>query len=85
VLSRLVDEVVSATEAETLESMRLVWERFKIVIEPSCAVPVAPVHHRKVDVAGKRVGIIITGGNVDLDPIFESLRNKYVVADSGSS
>ncbi len=78
VLSRFVDQVVSATEAETLASMRLVWERFKIIIEPSCAVPVAPIHHRKIDVAGKRVGIVITGGNVDLDPIFDALRRKFV-------
>ncbi len=86
VLAKYVDDIVSATEEETLASMRLVWERFKIIIEPSCAVPVAPIHHHKIDVTGKRVGIVITGGNVDLDPIFESLRNKYVVpADSGTT
>ena len=78
VLAKHVDDIVFATEEETLASMRLVWERFKIIIEPSCAVPVAPIHHRKIDVTGKRVGIIITGGNVDLDPIFDALRKKFV-------
>lgn len=83
VLRQFIDEVYSATEQEMLDSMRLVWERFKIIIEPSCAVPVAPVHHGKIDVAGKRVGIVITGGNVDLDPIFESLKARYI--DTGKT
>lgn len=78
VLSRYLDKAITATEEEILASMRLVWERFKIIIEPSCAVPVAPVHHRKIDVAGQRVGIIVTGGNVDLDPIFDSLKARFV-------
>ena len=61
-----------------LAALRIVWERFKIIIEPSCAVPVAPVLHRKLDLANKRVGIIITGGNVDLDAYFDSLKAKFI-------
>lgn len=78
VIRQHVDEVVTATEAEMLSALRFVWERFKIIIEPSCAVPVAPVLHRKLDLAGKRVGVIITGGNVDLDPYFDALRARFI-------
>ena len=47
--------------------MRMTWERMKIVIEPSSAVPLACLLEGALDVAGARVGIILTGGNVDLD------------------
>ena len=46
--------------------MKLIWERLKIVIEPSCAVPLASLLKQKERFAGKKVGIILTGGNVDL-------------------
>jgi len=62
-----VDEIVTVTEEEIIEAMRFIWERMKIIIEPSCAVPVAAVFNGKVDVSGKKAGIIITGGNIDLD------------------
>ena len=64
-----VDEIVTVTEDEIIEAMRFIWERMKIIIEPSCAVPVAAVFNRKIDVKGKKVGIIITGGNIDLDSL----------------
>jgi len=47
--------------------MRMTWERMKIVIEPSSAVPLACLLERTLDVAGARVGVIVSGGNVDLD------------------
>jgi threonine dehydratase len=47
--------------------MRMVWERMKIVIEPSCAVPLACLLEGTLDARGARAGIILTGGNVDLD------------------
>jgi threonine dehydratase len=78
VIQKNVDEIVTATEEEMLAALRFVWERFKIIIEPSCAVPVAPVLHRNLDLTGKRVGIIITGGNVDLDAYFDSLKAKFI-------
>ncbi len=49
--------------------MRLIWERMKIVIEPSAAVPLAAMLENKVEVKGKTVGIILSGGNVDLDSL----------------
>lgn len=59
--------VATVTEAEIIEAMRLIWDIYKLIIEPSCAVPVAALLHRKVQVgSGRKVGIVITGGNVDL-------------------
>ena len=66
-IQKHVDDIVTVTEDEIVEAMRFIWERMKIIIEPSCAVPVAAVFNGKVDVKGKKVGIIITGGNIDLD------------------
>ncbi len=64
-----VDEIVTVGADEIIEAMRFIWERMKIIIEPSCAVPVAAVFNGKVDVEGKKAGIIITGGNIDLDKL----------------
>ncbi len=66
-IQKHVDEIVTVTEEEIIEAMRFIWERMKIIIEPSCAVPVAAVFNGKVDVKDKKAGIIITGGNIDLD------------------
>jgi threonine dehydratase len=49
--------------------MRLVWETLKIVIEPSSAVPLGAILERRVSIIGKKVGVILTGGNVDLDKL----------------
>lgn len=77
VISRHVDRIVTVAEAEILDAMRFVWERLKIVIEPSSAVPVAAVLNGRLDVEGRRVGIILSGGNVDLDAMFKALAAKH--------
>ncbi|MBA4136975.1 MAG: serine dehydratase [Opitutus sp.] len=64
-----VDDVVTVSEDAIVAAMREIWERLKIVIEPSCAVPFAAIRAGKVDVTGKKVGLILTGGNVDLDQL----------------
>jgi threonine dehydratase len=61
-----VDEVVTVSEEAIVEAMRLVWERMKIIIEPSSAVPLAAILEKKVDVSNKKTGIILSGGNLDL-------------------
>lgn len=66
ILQAHVRDVVTCSEPAIVEAMRLVWERMKIVIEPSSAVPLACLLEGKLAVQGKRVGIIISGGNVDL-------------------
>jgi threonine dehydratase len=78
VIRRHVERIVTATEAEILDAMRFVWERMKILIEPSCAVPVAPVWNQQLDVRGLRVGIILTGGNVDVEPFFHHLAATWL-------
>ncbi len=67
VLSRHVERIVTVEDDMIIATMRKVWERMKIIIEPSCAVPLAALLDHKLDVHGMRVGIILTGGNVDLD------------------
>lgn len=61
-----VDQIVTVSEDSIKKAMRLIWERMKIIIEPSSAVPLAAILEGKVDVKGKKVGIILSGGNVDL-------------------
>jgi threonine dehydratase len=62
-----VTDILTASEDEIVDAMKLTWARMKIVIEPSCAVPLAVILKNKHLFAGKRTGVIITGGNVDLD------------------
>jgi len=68
-VKNFVTDVPTATEQEIIDAMRLIWQRMKIVMEPSSAVPLATILKNKEAFAGKRVGVIITGGNVDLDKL----------------
>lgn len=68
-IRRHVDEIATVSEEAIVTAMRLVWERMKIVIEPSSAVPLAALLSGRIDAAGRRTGIILTGGNVDLDTL----------------
>lgn len=61
-----VDDIFTVSEEEIVEAMRLIWERMKIIVEPSSAVPLALLFSRKAEFKGKKVGIILSGGNVDL-------------------
>lgn len=67
ILSRHLTEILAVEEAEIIAAMKLVWERLKIVIEPSSAVPVAALFKYRDRFQGHRVGLILSGGNVDLD------------------
>jgi threonine dehydratase len=72
IIQRYVDEIVTVSEEAIITAMRTIWETMKIIIEPSAAVPYAGIMEgsaSKVDIGGKRVGIILTGGNVDLDAL----------------
>jgi threonine dehydratase len=64
-----VDEIVTVSEEAIIAAMRLVWERMKIIIEPSSAVPLAALLENKIICKGKRIGIILSGGNVDLEKL----------------
>ena len=62
-----IDTIVTVDDDAIIEAMQSVWMRMKIIIEPSAAVPVAALLRRKIDAADKRIGVILSGGNVDLD------------------
>ena len=66
-VSNHVSEIFTASETEIVEAMKLIWKHLRVVMEPSSAVPMACILKNRDFFAGKRVGIIITGGNVDLD------------------
>jgi threonine dehydratase len=68
-LQEYVDDVVTVSEEGIISAMRTIWETMKIVVEPSAAVPYAAILEERVDFRVKRVGIILTGGNVDLDAL----------------
>lgn len=66
-VSTHVTDILTASEHEIVAAMKIMWKRMKIVIEPSSAVPLAVILKNKDIFAGQRVGVVITGGNVDLD------------------
>jgi len=68
-VSNHVTDILTASEEEIIEAMKLSWKHLRVVIEPSCAVPLAIILKNADLFAGKRVGVIITGGNVDLDTL----------------
>ena len=74
IIQQYVDDIVTVSEEAIVSTMRTIWETMKIVIEPSAAVPYAAIAERIIDVERKRVGIILTGGNVDLDALPWSCR-----------
>jgi threonine dehydratase len=68
-IQKHVDDIVTVSEQEIIDAMRFIWERMKIIIEPSSAVPVAAVFNGKIRINNKKAGIIISGGNMDLDTL----------------
>ncbi|WP_296426305.1 beta-hydroxyaspartate dehydratase BhcB [Yoonia sp.] len=68
-VSTYVTDILTASEQEIIDAMKLTWQRMKIVMEPSCAVPLATILKNPELFKGKRVGVVITGGNVDLDKL----------------
>lgn len=67
IIKNQVDDIVTVSEDEITEAMKFVWERMKIVIEPSSAVPVAALLNEKIEAEEKKIGVILSGGNVDLN------------------
>ena len=67
IILEYVESIITVPEESIVSAMRLVWERMKILVETSSAVPVAALMDGKIDVKGKKVGVILSGGNVDLD------------------
>jgi len=68
-VSRFVTDIHTASEQEIIDAMKITWKYLRIVMEPSCAVPLATILKNRDVFKGKRVGVIVTGGNVDLDKL----------------
>ena len=68
-VSEYVTDILTVSEQEIIDAMKLIWKRMKIVMEPSSAVPLAAILKNPSVFAGQKVGVIITGGNVDLDKL----------------
>tara|TARA_B100001248_G_scaffold126192_1_gene94632 strand:+ start:1102 stop:2112 length:1011 start_codon:yes stop_codon:yes gene_type:complete len=66
IIKEHVDEIITVSEKEIVKSMLMIWERMKIIVEPSCAITLAAILKRKEEIRGKKVGLILSGGNVDL-------------------
>ncbi|MER3375198.1 MAG: threonine/serine dehydratase [Allomuricauda sp.] len=69
IIQKHVEEIVRVTEEEIIAAMRLIWERLKIVCEPSSAVALAAIFKKKDELSGKKIGVIISGGNVDISAL----------------
>ncbi|MFY8160412.1 MAG: threonine/serine dehydratase [Candidatus Kapaibacteriota bacterium] len=66
IMNKYLDDILLADENEIISAMKLTWERMKIIIEPSCSVPLATILKNYDTFAGKKVGVILSGGNIDL-------------------
>lgn len=67
IINEKADDIITVAEDSIIRDMRRVWERMKIIIEPSSAVPISALLDGSADIGGKKIGIILTGGNVDLE------------------
>ena len=70
-----VDDMATVSDDDLVRAMRFVWERVKLVVEPTAVLGLAAALHGKVEVAGRRVGVVLTGGNVDLAQALELFRS----------
>jgi threonine dehydratase len=69
IIQQYVEQIVTVSEAGIIDAMKYVWERAKIIVEPSSAVAVGVLWEQKIDLSGLKVGVIISGGNVDLQKL----------------
>jgi threonine dehydratase len=69
IIQRLVQDIVTVSESGIVEAMCTIWERMKVIVEASAAVPLAALLTERIKLEGKRVGIILSGGNVDLEKL----------------
>lgn len=76
IIRKYVEQIITVSEEEILHAMRFIWERMKMVVEPSGSVSLAAVLSGQVPVKNKKIGIIISGGNIDLDSFFAILQKR---------
>ena len=76
IMRTYLDEMVLVSDSEVIEAMRWIFSRLKMVVEPTAAVPFAAVLRNELRLTGKRVGVILSGGNIDMDNFFNLLRHQ---------
>ena len=69
IIQQRVEQIVTVSEEGIIDSMKFIWERAKLVVEPSAAVAVSVLWEKKIDLRDLKVGIILSGGNVDLEKL----------------
>ncbi len=67
IIQKYVDDIITISENDIIKSMRLIWDELKIIIEPSCAITLAVLERQRMLFSGSKVGLVLSGGNVDLD------------------
>ena len=80
IIQKYVDNIITVTEEQIIDAMKFYWERMKLIVEPSGAVPLAGLLSGNIDpslIKKKRIGIIISGGNIDLSDFFSTLKQNY--------
>ena len=78
IIRKNVDQIVTVSEIEIIDAVKFHLQRMKIIVEPSGAVPLAALLSNKINVKDAKVGIIISGGNIDIDPFFNLLEKKVL-------
>ncbi|MFW9895208.1 MAG: pyridoxal-phosphate dependent enzyme [Candidatus Thorarchaeota archaeon] len=81
IIKKFVDQILTVSEKEIIDAMRFLWQRMKIVVEPSGAVSLAALLSKKVDQKNKKIGVIVSGGNIDIEPFFQLLEARVVKND----
>ena len=81
-IQEFVDDIITVTEEQIIDAMKFYWERMKLVVEPSGAVPLAGLLYGDIEpslIKGKKIGLIISGGNIDLSNFFSLLKQKHTI------
>jgi len=82
IIKEFVDDIITVTEEQIIDAMKFYWERMKLVVEPSGAVPLAGILSDNIEsqlIKNKRIGIIISGGNIDLSDFFSTLKHAHSI------
>lgn len=66
IIRKRVERIVTVSEEDIVKAMRFIWERMKIIVEPSSAVPLGAILGKRIETAGKKIGVMVSGGNVDM-------------------
>ncbi len=82
IIKEFVDDIITVKEEQIIDAMKFYWERMKIVVEPSGAVPLAGILSGNIEsplIKNKRIGIVISGGNIDLTDFFSTLKTTHSI------